>query len=173
MIQPNKSNPNFHFLLVVLVLQLNLIDFIKCLRVENLKQLNKDSQSISIEWSISNDYIDKSSSSNQNQIEIENDWIGFKIKYRAGNLQYTPVLLKNTNLRKFRLDNLKSNTEYNIQVSAFNRLENEGPASNLLIVKTHEAGLTPEHTHFLITISKIMFQILQKLKKTKAPEFYF
>jgi hypothetical protein len=52
----------------------------------------------------------------------------------------TPVLLKNINLRKFRLDNLKSNTDYKIQVSAVNKLDFEGPASNLLNIKTHEAG---------------------------------
>ena len=69
------------------------------------------------------------------------EWIGFKIKYFTERLQYPPVLLKNANLRKFRLDNLKSDTEYKIQVSAFNKLHMEGPASNLLVIRTKEAGL--------------------------------
>lgn len=68
------------------------------------------------------------------------EWIGFKIKYFTDKLQYKPILLKNLNVRKFRLDTLKPNTEYKIQVSAYSSAELEGPASNLLIVRTLDAG---------------------------------
>jgi hypothetical protein len=79
---------------------------------------------------------------NSNSAELLTDeWIGFKIKYFTEKLQYPPILLKNVNLRKFRLENLRSNTEYKIQVSAFNKVESEGPASNLLVIKTQDAGL--------------------------------
>jgi hypothetical protein len=73
--------------------------------------------------------------------EVNDEWIGFKIKYFTEKLQYPPILLKNVNLRKFRLENLKPNTEYKIQVSAFNKIESEGPASNLLVIRTQDAGL--------------------------------
>jgi hypothetical protein len=124
-----------------------LISNLNSLRVENVKELNKDSSSITIEWSVYND--DDSSvlliptttnSDGANTNNNNNEWIGFKIKYFTDKLKYTPVFLKNINLRKFRLDNLKSNTDYKIQVSAVNKLDFEGPASNLLNIKTHEAG---------------------------------
>jgi hypothetical protein len=76
-----------------------------------------------------------------NSAELNDEYIGFKIKYFTEKLQYPPILLKNANLRKFRLESLKSSTEYKIQVSAFNRNELEGPASNLLVVRTQDAGL--------------------------------
>lgn len=123
----------------IIILLLIWLNIAECLRVENLKEINKDAQSITIEWSINDIDLEQLSRASG---EVQSDWIGFKIKYFTDKLQYTPILLKNINLRKFRLDNLKSNTEYKIQVSAYNqRLENEGPASNLLTVKTHEAGL--------------------------------
>jgi hypothetical protein len=74
------------------------------------------------------------------QLPAENTWVGFKIKYFTDKLQYTPTSLRSISLKKFRIDNLKSATEYKIQVSAFNSLGNEGPASNLIVVKTNEAG---------------------------------
>ena len=115
------------------------------LRVENLRESNKDISSITIEWTISgDDSVNDDSNRVRNNLTNSDDgggeWLGFKIKYFTNKLQFTPVLLRNTMLRKFRLDNLKSNTEYKIQVSAFNRLENEGPASNLLSVRTLESG---------------------------------
>ncbi len=130
--------------LIVLLLISNL----NCLRIENLKEISKDSTSISLEWSISSaDYdllINKLNATN---------WIGFKIKYFTDKLQYTPILLKSIDHKKFRLDNLKSATEYKIQVSAYDSLENEGPASSLLIVKTNEAGsYTHSFSNFLLYI---------------------
>lgn len=130
--------------LVVLVLLILNFNLISCLRVENLKEINKDSSSITIEWTVNG--IGNANNESPSLLEsslsgIDSDWIGFKIKYFTDKLQFTPILLKNSNLRKFRLDNLKSNTEYKIQVSAYNKLEFEGPASSLLTVRTHEAGL--------------------------------
>lgn len=138
LITNNKRN------LVVLVLLILNFNSISCLRVENLKEINKDSSSITIEWTVNG--IGNNNNESPSLLEsslsgIDNDWIGFKIKYFTDKLQFTPILLKNSNLRKFRLDNLKSNTEYKIQVSAYNKLEFEGPASSLLTVRTHEAGL--------------------------------
>jgi hypothetical protein len=120
------------------------------LRIDSLKELNKDSSSITIEWSINEEHTvpvatsSEATDSSGGAIQTsESEWIGFKIKYFTDKLQYTPILLKNSQLRRFRLDNLKSNTLYTIQVSAFNVNESEGPASNLLNVKTHEAGKNP------------------------------
>ena len=143
LITNNKRN------LVVLALLILNFNSISCLRVENLKEINKDSSSITIEWTV-NGIGNANNNNNNNESPsllesslsgIDTDWIGFKIKYFTDKLQFTPILLKNSNLRKFRLDNLKSNTEYKIQVSAYNKLEFEGPASSLLTVRTHEAGL--------------------------------
>ena len=135
--------PSTFFILLMLLLVVARVD---ALRVENLKELSKDASSITVEWSVGDEpavFVHNNDS--------ENDWLGFKIKYFTNRMQFTPVLLSNTQLRKFRLDNLKSNTEYKIQVSAFNRLENEGPASNLLSVRTQESGKTSwplfSHTH--------------------------
>lgn len=125
----NLIKYSFVFLSIIFVIQTKSVN---SLRVENLKESNKDVSSITIEW-----VVDDSTATGLS--DGENEWIGFKIKYFTNNLQFTPVLLRNANLRKFRLDNLKSNTEYKIQVSAFNKLENEGPASNLLSVRTSES----------------------------------
>lgn len=127
---------------VVVVLLATTVSVHECVRIEQLKELHKDATSISLEWRVSPS---DSGGGDASSVEIEAQqqqkyWIGFKIKYFTDKLQYTPVLLKNVNLRKFRLDNLKSNTEYRIQVSAFSALETEGPASNLLTVRTAEAG---------------------------------
>jgi len=124
--------------------------------VENLRETGKDSTSISIEWSLSSadeellSSLDSKNSSISSisdplltatsQLPAENTWVGFKIKYFTDKLQYTPTSLRSISLKKFRIDNLKSATEYKIQVSAFNSLGNEGPASNLIVVKTNEAG---------------------------------
>lgn len=115
-----------------------IVSSVHSLRVENLRESNKDISSITIEWTISGD--DSVNEDRNLTNGDDGEWLGFKIKYFTTKLQFTPVLLRNTLLRKFRLDNLKSNTEYKIQVSAFNRLENEGPASNLLSVRTLESG---------------------------------
>jgi hypothetical protein len=129
---------------VVVVLLATTVSVHECVRIEQLKELHKDATSISLEWRVSPSDSggggDASSAEIGAQQQQEKYWIGFKIKYFTDKLQYTPVLLKNVNLRKFRLDNLKSNTEYRIQVSAFSALETEGPASNLLTVRTAEAG---------------------------------
>lgn len=103
------------------------------LRIEQLVDIHRDATSITLEWRTNNNGAGSSTSA-------ESDWVGFKIKYFTDKLQYPPVLLKNLHLRKFRLDNLKSNTEYRIQVSAFSARETEGPASELLVVRTAEAG---------------------------------
>ena len=99
------------------------------LRINSLTELQKDASSITIEWSVG-----------EPSQEARDQWVGFKIKYFTEKLQYTPIMLKNILFRKFRLDNLKSNTEYKIQVSAYNSVGDEGPASHLLTVKTYEAG---------------------------------
>jgi hypothetical protein len=140
----HKSKYTKSSLLLAVVILIAHLPYTHALRVENLRESNKDVSSITIEWSI-NDIDETSSSSSRNETSSSSndngdEWLGFKIKYFTNKLQFTPVLLRNTMLRKFRLDNLKSNTEYKIQVSAFNRMENEGPASNLLSVRTLESG---------------------------------
>jgi hypothetical protein len=184
MLKKNRFKHSFHivFLIVVVLLLTYVIKFNHCLRVENLKELNHDSSSITIEWSIelaqpappllksySNELLNESyensvrsreqyddliglSSSTSTTRPVDeysgetgatsgsDEWIGFKIKYLTDKKQYPPILLKNINLRKFRLDKLKSNAEYKIQVSAFNKREMEGPASKLIVVRTQEAG---------------------------------
>lgn len=118
--------------LVTLVAITTVLVLTDALRIEHLSELHKDATSITIEWRTSAASLPSSA---------ESEWIGFKIKYFTDKLQYAPILLKNLNLRKFRLDNLKSNTEYRIQVSAYSSREIEGPASDLLLVRTTEAGL--------------------------------
>lgn len=130
----------FETILLMLVL---LIGTGTSLRINSLIELQKDSSSITIEWAVS----PKSQAIN----DTESDWIGFKIKYFTDKLQYTPILLKNILFRKFRLDNLKPNTEYKVQVSAYDSAGNEGPASRLLIVRTFETGLKANrNNHFLL-----------------------
>lgn len=130
-------------LFALFVLLYSFLHTVHCIRVENLKEISKDSTSINVEWSISSSdeeliaSLDAAAAANSTN---ENSWLGFKIKYFTDKLQYTPILLKNLVNKRFRLDNLKSGTEYKIQVSAYNQLGNEGPASNLLVVKTNEAG---------------------------------
>lgn len=114
-------------LATVAVLLVAAVPLAAGIRIERLVEIHKDATSITIEWKTV-------------ATSAESDWIGFKIKYFTDKLQYAPVLLKNLNLRKFRLDNLKSNTEYRIQVSAYSARDTEGPASDLLVVRTAEAG---------------------------------
>ena len=106
--------------------------------MDNLREVAKDSQSITLEWSLASSQLNPSSTS---LLSDNNEWIGFKIKYSTDKLLYTPIMLKNIQLRKFRLDNLKPNTEYKIQLSAVDKNEFEGPATDFLIVKTLDAGL--------------------------------
>ncbi len=145
-----------HLLVLLLLSIVFLCSQVSCIRVENLRETGKDSTSISIEWSLSSadeellSSLDSKNSSISSisdplltatsQLPAENTWVGFKIKYFTDKLQYTPTSLRSISLKKFRIDNLKSATEYKIQVSAFNSLGNEGPASNLIVVKTNEAG---------------------------------
>jgi hypothetical protein len=171
----SKKQIKVFFLLCILSTLLNsIIKPANGLRINSLVELQKDSSSITIEWSVSetssqvksaptntnnnegttinsnennSDYLLSVSSTashqndnNNNINNVHSDWVGFKIKYFTEKLQYTPILLKNILFRKFRLDNLKSNTEYKIQVSAYNSLGDEGPASQLLTVRTYEAG---------------------------------
>jgi hypothetical protein len=125
----------------------------QCVRVDALKELSKEATSVTIEWSVNDDMKsqpqqqDKPYSSSESDVANDNstqpvviEWIGFKIKYFTEKLQYAPVLLKNRHLRKFRIDNLRPNTEYKIQISAINNMNAEGPASNLLSVRTLETG---------------------------------
>jgi len=145
-----------HLLVLLLLSIVFLCSQVSCIRVENLRETGKDSTSISIEWFLSSadeellSSLDSKNSSISSisdplltatsQLPAENTWVGFKIKYFTDKLQYTPTSLRSISLKKFRIDNLKSATEYKIQVSAFNSLGNEGPASNLIVVKTNEAG---------------------------------
>jgi hypothetical protein len=129
-----------HLLLIHLLI---LIQSSNGLRINSLIELQHDSSSITIEWSISETSLSSSADPKapaETSSPFSSTWIGFKIKYFTDKLQYTPILLKNVLFRKFRLDNLKSNTEYRIQVSAYNSAGDEGPASQLLAVKTYEAG---------------------------------
>ena len=131
-----------HVNLTLLLILTIVITRSHSLRVQQLKEINKDATSITIEWSVyDDDQVMVPSATLASLLSGENEWIGFKIKYFTDKLQYTPVLLKNANLRKFRLDNLKSNTDYKVQVSAFSSGGLEGPASNLITIRTHEAGL--------------------------------
>ena len=142
-----RNQATIYSLIVVYLFSNLLIHHTIALRIDSLKELNRDSSSITIEWSINEEQtvpVPTSSEATDSNVgtgqSSDSEWIGFKIKYFTDTLQYTPILLKNSQLRRFRLDNLKSNTLYTIQVSAFNVNESEGPASNLLNVKTHEAG---------------------------------
>ena len=117
--------------LLYLIAAVLLSEGVSCLRINSLSELQKDSSSITIEWSVSE----------TNATRVGSDWVGFKIKYFTEKLQYTPILLKNILIRKFRLDNLKANTVYKIQVSAYQNIGTEGPASRLLNVRTFETGL--------------------------------
>jgi hypothetical protein len=127
------SSPNLACLLALAAFL--TLPGLHCLRITSLIELQKDSSSITIEWSISPDQANFQSNSTE-----ATSWVGFKIKYFTETLQYTPILLKNVLFRKFRLDNLKPHTEYKIQVSAYDDRGNEGPASRLLSVKTFETG---------------------------------
>lgn len=126
----------------VVFVVLLMVTVIEGMRIEQLSEMHKDATSITIEWRTT-------ASGNSGGDSAESDWIGFKIKYFTEKLQYAPILLKNPNLRKFRLDNLKSNTEYRIQVSAYSARDTEGPASELLVVRTSEAGLYSNNAIFM------------------------
>jgi hypothetical protein len=114
-----------------------LVRVANSLRIQDLHEITRDSTSITIEWSIESNRL---TSTTNNNDDANANWIGFKIKYFTDKIHYKPILLGNINLRKFKLDNLMSNTNYRIQVSAYNKNGNEGPASNLLSLQTHEAG---------------------------------
>ncbi len=149
---------NFTCLLVLTVLL--SAPSLHCLRINSLIELQKDSSSITIEWSVSPDQSNIQSNSTEAVT-----WVGFKIKYFTDTLQYTPILLKNILFRKFRLDNLKPHTEYKIQVSAYDDGGNEGPASRLLSVKTFETGyyllkITYKYTIFIYSYSISQITIL-------------
>ena len=151
-------------LICLLIITYTLLSVCDCLRINSLIELQKDSSSITIEWSI----ISPDNNHNLDVLTNKNDanssdpsWIGFKIKYFTDKLQYTPILLKNILFRKFRLDNLKPHTEYKIQVSAYDDHENEGPASRLLSVKTFETGtlLVCDNEFVLSKVSTIDFNL--------------
>lgn len=119
------------------------------LRVDNLRVVSVDANSITLRWNVigstdSSTATTTTTTSETNGTVVDaseaNEWLGFKIKYFSDKLIYTPILLGNRKLRKFRLDNLRPSVEYKIQVSAYNRVGNEGPASNLLTVITNESG---------------------------------
>ena len=121
---------------------------VNAIRVESLRELAKDASSITLEWSLGDEpppppASPTATTSNNDSLSSGEraDWLGFKIKYFTERLHYTPVLLKNLQFRRFRLDNLRAHTEYRVQVSAYDALGREGPASNLLSVRTNEAGL--------------------------------
>lgn len=133
---------NRHRLEVYSAVFVLLVTVLEGMRIEQLSEMHKDATSITIEWRTT-------ASGNGGGDSAESDWIGFKIKYFTEKLQYAPILLKNPNLRKFRLDNLKSNTEYRIQVSAYSARDTEGPASELLVVRTSEAGLYTDKVIFM------------------------
>ncbi|RNA36582.1 hypothetical protein BpHYR1_036308 [Brachionus plicatilis] len=111
-----------------LVALLLLVRLANTLRVDNLSVSGKEAQSITLEWSL--------------PATIDPEWIAYKIKYSTDNLIYTPILLKNINVKKFRLDNLKPNTEYKIQISAVNKNDLEGPATDFVLARTLDAGLS-------------------------------
>jgi hypothetical protein len=121
-------------LLLIIIININQITNLK---INNLHEINRESTSITIGWNIKNDDDDDDDYSNSNT-----NWIGYKIKYTFDDdsLKAQQILIDNLKETKYRLDNLKSFTEYKIQVSAYNKFDEEGPASNLLIAKTHESG---------------------------------
>ena len=114
---------------VLVLVVATLVASAAAVKIENVREVSKDAQSITIEWS--------ASSENQSQ------WLGFKIKYTradASETRVVPLLVLNVADRRFRIDSLRPYTEYKIQVSAINRLHEEGPASNMITVRTNEAG---------------------------------
>jgi hypothetical protein len=117
-----------------------IISKVLTIRVENLHEIIKDSTSITIEWQTSiSSSISSSSSLNQ-----QNDWIGYKIKYSRDddNNAITLNYLNNLNENKYRIEKLLPFTNYKIQVSAYKSINNEeGPSSNLIYVRTSEAGI--------------------------------
>ena len=138
----HRSSSYFFLLLMLLQTAAN------ALRVDNLRVVSVDANSITLRWNVigSSDSSAAATTStttdmtNGTESDTVNEWLGFKIKYFSDKLIYTPILLGNRKLRKFRLDNLRPSVEYKIQVSAYNRVGNEGPASNLLTVITNESG---------------------------------
>lgn len=110
------------------------------IRVENLRELSKDSTSITIEWNkVIKDAADSINNTNSSSI---NDWVGYKIKYsRDDDNAITLNYLNNLNENKYRIEKLLPYTSYKIQVSAYKAINNEeGPSSNLLDTRTTEAG---------------------------------
>ena len=125
--------PKLPFFIIIIIF---LISSSKVLtiRVENLHEINKDSTSITVKWSTS-----QTTSSNIS------DWVGYKIKYsrdddndKAITLNY----LNNLNENSYRIEKLLPFTSYKVQVSAYKSVNNEeGPSSNLIYVRTTEAGI--------------------------------
>lgn len=128
---------NFYLIKTLLLIIIN-INLINNLKINNLHEINSESTSITVGWSIKNDDIND----NDGDDTHNNNWIGYKLKYTIDDdsLRAQQILIDNLNETKYRLNNLKPFTEYKIQVSAYNKLDEEGPASSLLIVKTHESG---------------------------------
>jgi hypothetical protein len=136
--------------LVMLYVFCLFVNQVVSIRIDDLKETDRDSTTITIQWSY-----DK-----PNDVLFLKDWIGYKIKY----MRQTPsqwsapaavgskssgtlvdekaiiVTLTNINETKYVLDKLTPNTEYRIQISAFKYDNEEGPSSNVIAVKTTETG---------------------------------
>lgn len=127
------------------------------IRVENLHYVDKDATSITIKWTTSG-ASGGSSGSGSAVVDDNSGWIGYKIKYSRvvddeqqqitnSNLNNNDkptislIYLNNLIENQYRIEKLQPFTNYKIQVSAYKLLNNEeGPSSNLIIVKTNETG---------------------------------
>jgi hypothetical protein len=125
--------------IIILLQNFSFISKVLCIRVENLNDIAKDSTSITIKWTTS-----QSTSLTSGTNTDVNGWVGYKIKYsrdddndKAITLNY----LNNLNENTYRVEKLLPFTSYKIQVSAYKAVNNEeGPSSNLIYVRTTEAG---------------------------------
>ena len=144
-----------------------IISKVLTIRVENLNEISKDSTSITIEWQTTSSPF-SSSSIVQN---TSNDWIGYKIKYsRDDDNAITINYLNKLNEKKYRIEKLLPFTNYKIQVSAYKSVNNEeGPSSNLIYVRTSEAG--KKSPFYLMTIRRrvVSFLLLFYLLLNRQP----
>ncbi len=103
-------------------------------RIDRLAETDRDSTSISIQWSR-----DKTADVEASALA---EWVGYKIKYMRGKPddKASVVTLANINQTRHRLDKLAPNTDYRIQISAYKRDGEEGPSSSVLTARTTETG---------------------------------
>jgi hypothetical protein len=133
--RPATTTFTIRILLILILFERNQVVSI---HIDNLKETDRDSTSITVQWSY-----DKTS-----DLLFLKDWIGYKIKYiRSGaskaiasDEKANIVTLTGINDTKYKLEKLTPNTEYRIQISAYKHDNEEGPSSNVITVKTTETG---------------------------------